>query len=233
MPSGDLFPSVEQRLRAYHELSNRAKELIKKPAPPKPTITITREFGCEAFPIAEELVKMAARHTGERWMLVDRSLLDAIAREHRIPEATMQALGTKSRLFDEMFATFSKHWKRDADYYRLLCEQVVMTATAGNAVIVGLGAPIITRSMKNCFHCRLIGDHDFKVASIARRLKISKQDAEIMVLDRQKERDRIIHQLLDANEHEPLLYHAIFNNGKLKSKQIVRMIFDHTFGPPA
>ena len=56
MPTGDLFPSVEQRLKAYHELNSRAKELVKKKAPPKPTISITREFGCEAFPIAEELV---------------------------------------------------------------------------------------------------------------------------------------------------------------------------------
>ena len=229
MPTGDLFPSVEQRLKAYHELSSRAKELVKKKAPPKPTISITREFGCEAFPIAEELVKLAARHTGEQWVLVDKSLLDAIAKEHSLPEGTMQSLGTKPGLFDEMFATFSRNWKRDADYYRLLCEQVVMAATAGNAVIVGLGGPIITRGMKNCFHCRVIADHDFKVGSIARRLKISRQDAEIMVLDRQKERDRIIKKLLDADEHDPLLYHAIFNNAKLKNKQIVKMIIDHTF----
>jgi len=230
MPTGDLFPSVEQRLKAYHDLSNRAKELVKKPTSPKPAISITREFGCEAFPIAEELVRLASKHTGERWVLVDKSLLDAIAKENRIPEETMQSLGTKPGLLDEMLATFSKNWKRDADYYRLLCEQVVMTATAGNAVIVGLGGPIITHSMKNCFHCRLIADHEFKVNSIARRLKTSKQDAEIMVLDRQKERDRIIKKLLDADEHDPLLYHAIFNNAKLKNKQIVRMIFDHVFG---
>jgi cytidylate kinase len=230
MPTGDLFPSVEQRLKAYHGLSIRARELVKKAAPPKPTISITREFGCEAFPIAEDLVKMAAKQTGESWVLVDKSLLDAIAREHSIPEGTMRSLGTKSGLLDEMLATFSKNWKRDADYYRLLCEQVVMTATAGNAVIVGLGAPIITRNMKNCFHVRLIADHEFKVGSIARRLKISRQDAEIMVLDRQKERDKIIKKLLDADEHDPLLYHAIFNNSKLKSKQIARIIFDHVLG---
>jgi cytidylate kinase len=230
MPTGDLFPSVEQRLKAYHDLSNRSTEVVKKKASSKPTISITREFGCEAFPIAEELVKLATKHTGERWVLVDKSLLDAIAREHNIPKETIEALGTKAGLFDEMFATFSRNWKRDADYYGLLCEQVVMTATAGNAVIVGLGAPIITRNMKNCFHCRLIADHDFKVGSIARRLKISRQDAEIMVLDRQKERDKIIRKLLDADEHEPLLYHAIFNNSKLKSRQIAKIIFDHVLG---
>jgi cytidylate kinase len=227
MPTGDLFPSVEQRLKAYHGLGDRAKELVAKPAPPKPTITITREYGCEAFPVAEELVRLAEKKTGERWVLVDKSLLDAVAKEHRIPAEIILALGKKPRLFDDMLTTFSQNWKGDADYYRLLCQQVVMTASVGNAVIVGLGAPIITRSMANCHHFRLIAEHDFKVASIARRMKISKQEAEIMVLDRQKERDRVIRKLLDADEHAPLLYHAIFNNGKIKSRQIARIISEH------
>jgi len=226
MPIGDLAPSVEQRLKAYHELSNRAKELVKRPAL-KPTITLTREFGCEAFPIAEELVRQAEKKTGEPWLLVDKSLLDAVAREHSVPEEIMRSLGSKPRWFDDMIATFSSNWKSDTDYYRLLCQQVVMIASAGNAVIVGLGAPIITKSMKNCCHYRLIAEHDFKVRSIAKRLKIGKQEAEIVVLDRQKERDRIIRKLLNADEHEPLLYHALFNNGKTKNQQIARVILEH------
>ena len=229
MPTGDLFPSVEQRMKAYHSLSIRAKDAGSRPAASKSTITLTREFGCEAFPVAEELVRLAEKKTGERWVLVDKSLLDAVAKEHHIPAEIILALGKKPRWFDDMLTTFSQNWKGDADYYRLLCEQVVMTASAGNAVIVGLGAPIITRSMANCSHFRLIAEHSFKVGSIARRMKISKQEAEIVVLDRQKERDRIIRKLLDADEHEPLLYHAIFNNSKLKNKQIAHMIAGHVF----
>ena len=230
MPIGELTPSVEQRMKAYHELSDRAKALVEKKAPPKPTITLSREFGCEAFPIAEELVKLAEKRTGEPWLLVDKSLLDAVAREHSIPEEIMQSLGSKPRWFDDMIATFSQNWKSDTDYYRLLCRQVVMTATAGNAVIVGLGAAIITRTMENCCHYRLIADHEFKVKSIAKRLKITKQEAEIVVVDQQKERDRIIRKLLDADEHQPLLYHAIFNNAKTKNREIARVIIEHALG---
>jgi hypothetical protein len=217
-------------MKTYHELSNRAKALVEKPATAKPTITLTREFGCEAFPIAEELVRQAEKRTGEPWALIDKSLLDAVAREHRIPEEIIQSLGKKQRWFDDMLSTFSTNWKGDADYYRLLCEQVVMAASAGNAVIVGLGAPIITKSLKNCCHYRLIAEHDFKVASIARRMKITRQEAEIIVLDRQKERDRVILKLLNADEHNPLLYHAIFNNGKSKNRLITRVILEHALG---
>ena len=228
MPVTILTPSVEGRLKAYHELSVRVKSLLEG-APLKPTITLTREFGCEAYPVAEEVVKLAEKATGEQWLLVDISLLDAVAKEHDISEDVMLSLGHKPRWLDDMFATFSPHWKSDADYYRLLCEQVVALATAGNAVFVGLGAPIITQNMKNCTHFRLIADQDFKVRSIARRMKISKQEAELLIVDQQKDRDRIIRKLLDADEHHPLYYHAIFNNGKIRNQQIARIIADFVF----
>jgi cytidylate kinase len=226
MPIGDLAPSVERRLKAYHELSDRVKGLTVS-APMKPTITLSREFGCEAFPVAEELVRLAEKQTGESWLLVDKSLLDAVAKEHHVPEEIMLSLGSKPRWFDDMMATFSANWKSDADYYRLLCRQVVMIASAGNAVIVGLGAPLITKSLKNCFRYRLIADHVFKVTSIARRMKITRQEAEHVVLDQQKERDRILRKLLDSDMRDPLLYDAIFNNGRIKSRHIARLIVDH------
>ncbi|ABQ26822.1 cytidylate kinase-like family protein [Geotalea uraniireducens] len=225
MPVTVLTPSVEQRLRAYHELSNRAKSLVEG-APLKPTITISREFGCEAYPIAEELKKLVEQMTGEEWLIVDISLLDAVAKEHKIPEEVMLSLGHKPRWLDDMFATLSPKWKSDADYYRLLCEQVVSLATAGNAIFVGLGAAIITKTMKNCFHIRLFAEQGFKVHSVARRMNIPIQEAEILVVDQQKERDKIIRKLLDAAESDPLLYHMIFNNGKARNARIARTIAD-------
>ena len=226
MPTGDLFPSVERRLKAYHELSHTVSGL-EDSAPLKPTITISREFGCEAFPVSEELVRLAEKKTGEPWLLVDKSLLDAVAKEHHVPEEIMLSLGSKPRWFDDMMATFSANWKSDADYYRLLCRQVVMIASAGNAVIVGLGSPVITKNLKNCFRYRLIAEHDFKVKSIARRMKIPKQEAELVVIDQQKERDRVLRKLLNSDLRDPLLYHAIFNNGRIKSRQVARLILDH------
>jgi len=226
MPIGDLAPSVERRLKAYHELSDRVRGLTVS-TPQKPTITISREFGCEAFPVADELVRLAEKKTGEPWLLVDKTLLDAVAKEHNVPEEIMLSLGSKPRWFDDMMATFSANWKSDADYYRLLCRQVIMIASAGNAVIVGLGAPVITKSLKNCYRYRLIAEHDFKVKSIARRLKITSQEAELVVLNQQKERDRILRKLLDSDMQDPLLYHAIFNNGRIKSRQIARLILEN------
>jgi len=226
MPVTLLTPSVEQRMKAYHELSHRAKTLVKG-ALQKPTITLSREFGCEAFPVGEELVKLLERMTDEVWILVDKSLLDEVAKEHNISDEIIRSLGQKPRWLDEMFATLSPKWKSDNDYYRLLCEQVVSIAAAGNAVFVGLGAAIITKHMKNCHHFRLIADQNFKVKSLARRMNLSKQEAELLVVEQQKERDRVIRKLLDADERDPLYYHLIFNNGKVRNQKIAQIIADY------
>ncbi len=229
MPLSMLYPGVEQRLAAYHELSNRAKSLTKG-VPLKPTITLSREFGCEAYPVAEELVKIAEETTGEGWLLVDISLLDAVAKEHHIPEEIMLSLGHIPNWVDGIFSTFFPQWRSDADYYKLLCKQVVLIATTGNAVFVGLGAAIITKSMHNCAHFRLIAEHHFKVSSIARRMKISKEEAERVVMEQQKERDMIIRTVLNADEHLQIHYHAIFNNGKVSNRKIAETIADFVFG---
>jgi hypothetical protein len=55
---------------------------------------------------------------------------------------------------------------------------------------------------------------------------MAKQDAELFVLDHQKERDRIIKSVLDADEHNPLYYHVIFNNSKVRNHKIAKTIAD-------
>jgi len=220
-----LPPSIDQRMGAFNEVMRRAR-LLKPDSLPKPTITISREFGCEAFPVSEELLKLVQEMTGEQWVLVDKALLTAVAKEHRVAEDIFHDLGQKPRWLDEMFATLSTNWKSEAGYYQLLCNQIASIAMTGNAIFVGLGAAIITKSLKNCYHFRLVADQEFKVRSISRRLSISRQEAELIIDERQKERDRIISKLLDANPHDPLYYHMIFNNTKVRNSRIARTIAD-------
>jgi len=230
MPVNVLPPSIEQRMGAFNEVLRRAR-LLTPDTRHKPTITISREFGCEAFPVSEELLKLVQERTGEQWVLVDKSLLTAVAREHRVAEDIFHDLGQKPHWLDEMFATLSPGWKSEAGYYELICNQIASIAMAGNAIFVGLGAAIITKSLKNCHHFRLVADQEFKVRSISRRLGISRQEAELLIDERQKERDRIIRTLLDADAHDPLYYHMTFNNTKIRNNRIARTIADFVLSP--
>ena len=46
------------------------------------TVTIYREFGCEAYPVAECLRQTTEKKSGATWLLFDKGLLDEIARNN-------------------------------------------------------------------------------------------------------------------------------------------------------
>src|ERR671924_1792941 len=136
MPERLLVPAIEQRIAAMIEVNRRLKqeaEAGKKGK--KPTITISREFGCEAYPMTERLRELLEAKTGEAWMLMDKALLEEAAKNADLSESILQSIGTKPHLLDEMFSAFSPHWKSEKDYYRLLCRITVSLASRGNSII--------------------------------------------------------------------------------------------------
>jgi cytidylate kinase len=223
MPDTILIPSIEQRISAFIEVNRRKMQSGGKPAA-KHSITISREFGCEAYPMAEQLKAILDKKSGATWAIIDKALMDVVAKDHNLTENLLQSLGKKPRWLDEMLSTMTPHWKNEKDHYRLLCEQVAAIAEAGNAIIIGMGGAIVTHELENCFHFRLFASQDFKVKSIARRMKITRQDAELLVEKRQHERDKFIANFLDKDARDLSYYHLIFNNDKNSAAQIAETI---------
>ncbi len=225
-----LIPTIEQRVSALVEVTRRAKgQDASSKSKSKRSITVSREFGCEAYPMTEKLKTLLEKKTGEPWALMDKALLEEVARNHNLSEEILKNIGDKSSFMDEVISTFTPKWKSDKDYYRLLCRHIISLATAGNVIIVGRGAALVTRSMVNCFHFRMVASEDFKVKSIARRLGIQPADAKDLVLNRQKQRDKFIKDFLNADSSDPHFYHMIFNNAKIPSEKIAETIFNFMF----
>ena len=223
-----LIPSIEMRLGSLLEVTRRRElESDARDKTTKPTITISREFGCEAFPLAERLQALLERKTGEQWVVMDKQLLEEVARNHNLSEALLKELGGKMRFVEEMMATFTPRWKTEKDYYRLLCRQVVSLADKGNVIIVGRGSAFITQAMKNCHHFRLFASLEFKARSIARRLGVSMEEAAEIVSKKQKQRDKFIRDFLDRDARDLSVYHMVFNNDKNTPDRIAGTIMEY------
>lgn len=230
MQEKTLVPSIEKRLGSLLEISRRLE--IEGYANPKekkakPTITISREFGCEAYPIAERLQELMEKKTGETWLLMDKALLEEVAKNHNLSKDVLYKLGEKSRFFDDIMATFSPDWKSEKDLFQLICGQIVALAAVGNVILIGRGGAFVTRSMKNCHHFRLFASMDFKKHSIARRLDISIEEAETVISQRQKQRDKFIRDFLNQNANDPSVYHLIFNNDKNSTEKVAQTIMEY------
>lgn len=218
-----LVPSIEQRLAGLIEVNRRAKlGDASMLARPKRTVTISREFGCEGYPTAEILKSILEKNSGEPWALVDRSLVDEVARHHDIAADILHNLGKRPRWLDDMFSSLSTKWKNERDDFQLLARQIVSIATGGNAIIIGMGGAIVTQSMKGCLHFRIFGSMEFKTSSIAKRLKISQAEAVSMIEKRQRAREKFVRDFLDRDINNPDYFHVIFNNDRSSAEQIAR-----------
>jgi cytidylate kinase len=156
-------------------------------------------------------------------------LLEEVARNHSLSEEILRRLGEKPRFLDEMLSTFTPRWKSEKDYYRMLCRHIVSLASGGNVIIVGRGGAFVTQPMKNCLHFRIFASMAFKSRSIAKRLGISAEEAEKMVVSKQKQRNKFIRDFLDRDDRDLSVYHLVFNNEKNTPERIARTIMDYIY----
>jgi len=129
MPDNLFIPSVDMRIVALEEYNRRQKAKAEKYIPredkPRPCITLSREFGCEAYPAAEKLCELMRQKTGEEWLLMDKALLDELARRHNLSREILENLGDQNRFLNEFLATFSSRWASHEDYFRSLSRYIL------------------------------------------------------------------------------------------------------------
>lgn len=230
MSENRLIPSVDVRLGSLMEFARRNElEKNRRGAADKmrPTITLSREFGCEAYPVSERLKDALEKKSGEPWVVMDKALLEEVAKNHNLSEAMLERLGEKSRFLDEILATFSPRWKTEKDHFRLICRQMVALAEKGNVILVGRGGAIITQALKNCSHFRMFASPQFKIGSISKRLAISREEAEALIRKKQKQRDAFIHDFLDRDARDLSYYNLVFNNDRNSAEKIAVTIAEY------
>jgi len=231
MPENLLIPSVDMRISSLEEYNRRQREKAAshlKKLKPRPCITISREYGCTGYPVAERLREILIEKTGDEWVMIDKAILEEVARHHNISEDILRTLGENNRILDQVLATFSPKWKSNQEYFQMLSRYVVALAEQGNVIIVELGGAIITRHIENSFHFRIYGSDVFKTTTLASRLNIEVEDAEKLMHRQQKLRDHFTRDFLDHDDHSPALYDLLFNNDRCATDKIVWTIASYT-----
>ncbi len=212
-----LSPSIERRLAGWEQIQYR---LAHAPEPKiRPTLTLSRQFGCEGFPLAEHLKALFEEATGESWNIYDKSLIEKVAQDEDISLQLLKNLGDMSHMLEALGLHPSTHITHDAAFEKV-AKAIVQIAALGNAVIVGRGSSILCRDLRNCFHFRLEASFDWRVASIMKRLDVERKEAEEMVKTNTKLREKFVSQCLGETVSDLKHYHAIFNNERQTIREI-------------
>lgn len=213
-------PQQEAKLQAWHKMQQIAD--VQKPAP---SFTIAREFGCQAYPLAEALVKrLNARTGGEPWVVVGRQVLDEVAKLSGFTVDQIEKSQDTPSSLKAIFAMFLDSSRaEETEVFAHMRKVIRGFAKRGNCILVGRGGVFVTQDLPNCIHLRLVAPYDFRVQKIMTSHSMNRRDAEQYIALHQQQREDFLHRFADTQVDDPLLYHLMINNSRLSIEKIAEL----------
>ncbi|RLA63052.1 MAG: cytidylate kinase-like family protein [Epsilonproteobacteria bacterium] len=227
MPIGILVPDVDKRISAWIEIIERKKKEEKEKKKTGITITLSREFGCEAYLLAEMLKQKLEAKTGQEWIILDKDIIDRLSQDTHLSKTLIKDLGVMSSFIQDFFSSFQRGVLSKDQVFQELAEIILRVAKVGNIIIVGRGAAVITSHLENCIHFRLEAPLEYRIKSIAKRAQLDQGEAEKLVNESQAKRDKFLKDFLHIDIRDPKYFDAIYNNSKNSINSIAESILTY------
>lgn len=142
-----LEPSFHAQVERWRA---RRQQKVLPPPGNRPFLTISREFGCEAFPLAEALAQRlnAAFPTPSGWVIYDRALMEKIAADYQLSEKLLESLEKSvHRELDDYLVTLFSRENLQLTAFHGLMRTVRALALEGHCIIVGRGGAILAHDL--------------------------------------------------------------------------------------
>lgn len=193
-----------------------------------PFVTLSRETGAGATVIGNELIPLLDRECpgdDARWVLLDRDLLDQALKQHRLP-ATLAEFLPEDRI-SEIRATIGELVGLHPSLWQLeqkVAEAVLQLAHVGHVILAGRAAHLITRSLPDGLHVRLVASRDVRIGRIAAALHCSRTAAAEHVDKNDEARRRFVRSNFDADLEDPHAYDLVLNTDYLSPRAAAELI---------
>lgn len=226
---GWVGSDVESRIAAHVHAWEKIKPLgDKRRLETYPFVAISREFGCEALPLAQQLVQTLNErcHPSIPWVSYDRELLDKVAEELHLQRDILDMLDGERR--DEMSELFDNIINRkvdDALVVRKLAELIRTLAIHGHAVLVGRGSWFVTQDLRNGLHIRLVAPREWRIHTIAANRNLSIPEARKVVAEGEKQRNHYLNTFFVLDPEFPFHHDLVIDNSRFNLVQIVEIVF--------
>jgi cytidylate kinase len=227
-PNLTLPSSVEERISGWVRIQERRAAATAKICP-RPCVTISRQFGCEGFPLSLRLQQLFEQATGEPWSIFDKVLIERMAQDEEVSLRLLGALEDPARYLED-FGFHPRGVFTSDEAFARMAASVVHCARDGNAIIVGRGGAILCRKLENCFHFRLEASLDWRVAGLARRMGITPREAQDLEKTQSRLREQFLREYLGADAAAGSCYDAVFNNERHGVEAIAAAILAYVRG---
>jgi len=195
-----------------------------------PVITISREYGCDGWSLAEELGQHLSSDQWE-WLVYGRELLEEIASDMNVSTQLLEGFadGQLNDLRDYLETTFGVHPETLTLFHRIV-KNIRALGRKGGIIIVGRGANFITRDIPGSLHFRIVAEREWRVARISRGQDIPMVEAQTLVNRSDRTRRSFIQDTFGRSIDDPLGYTMVLNNQLLGREEMVRLVISMVSG---
>jgi cytidylate kinase len=184
----------------YFDSRNR-DSILKKPAVDAgPVITISRQTGCDARQVAENIVDSLNRRANTtKWRWVDKDIIYDIAKELNTNSERVESFykGIELSNMSEMIMAFSGGYVSDMRVKKAIRDVVLSMSREGHIVLVGRGGVSIAHDIPDSLHIRLIAPFYWRVANVMKKKEMDVETAEEYIVDTDEKRHNLITTFLE------------------------------------
>jgi len=165
-----------------------------------PVITISRQTGCDARQIAENVVDSLNRKSDtNKWKWVDKDIIYAIAKELNTDSQRVENYykGMELSNMSEMIMAFSGGFVSDERVKKAIRDVVTSICKDGYVVLVGRGGVSLARNIADSLHVRFIAPFYWRVENVMKKKEMDIEAAEEYIVDTDERRHNLITTFLD------------------------------------
>ena len=217
----------------YFDNRYRDSILNKPPDYDGPVITISRQTGCDARLVAENIVDNLNRKYGtNKWKWVDKDIIYKIAAELNTDALRVENFykGIELSNVSEMIMAFSGNFVSDLRVKKAIKDVVLTMCKEGFLVIVGRGGVSIARDINDALHIRLVAPFYWRVENVMKKRNIDIEAAEEFVVDNDEKRFNLIQTFLDKKSlNLDYLFDATINRDAftiIETAELVTAMFE-------
>jgi cytidylate kinase len=193
----------------------------------RPAITISRMTGAGGHTVASELADYLKAHgrSHAEWTVFDQNLVEKVLEDSHMYRriADFMEEGHKSMVKDSVEEWIGLH-PSSWTLVQSTNATVLSLAQAGNVIIVGRGATLITSKLKTVFHVRLVGSLEKRMERVVQVHELDRKSAANFIKKKDDGRRYYLKDNFNADIDNPFLYHVIINTDLVGYEGAARMI---------
>lgn len=177
-------------------------------------VTISRQAGAGGITIGEKLATYLNKELPNlcQWTVFDKNLVDVVVREHHLSKKILPFLKeAKVSEIEDMLENLLGLHPLQSTLVKQTNNTILRLARLGRVIIVGRGAPVITKEVQGGIHIRLIGSLKKRKEHIKEYFKFNDKEAAFFIENEDRGREQYLKTYLKKDINDPLLYDLIVN----------------------